>query len=209
MFKRDPSTFHSFLLKELPICNNYYGLRGKLDKIEFIRHGNKLTINITELKSGWQPYYILQVMAYGLMVSNKFAMFIIEDRKKKKRAYRLYERYVNLSVDINVTIQIFNSKKPMRWKFMEDNLMTEFAKGFCMGIMRRLNDYRQLHHRQLIYLGEVPQCKVCKGQQCYYYLDALRWQAISGSRLNRCIGVRRNYSSVQSQLYCWINYKPH
>jgi hypothetical protein len=70
-----------------------------------------------------------------------------------------------------VTIQIFNSKKPMRWKFMEDNMMTEFAKGFCMGIMRRLNDYRQLHHRQLIYLGEVPQCKVCKGQQCYYYAE--------------------------------------
>ena len=54
-------------VQEQMVCSPMLGLRGVIDLLQIKKENGHYDVTIIDLKSGWQNYYVLQLICYGMM----------------------------------------------------------------------------------------------------------------------------------------------
>ena len=152
-------------LKEVPICSPSYGLRGWIDLFffEFDKKGN-FKLDITDLKSSWKKWHILQIVTYGLIMSDPHCLIHTVQKKKveKKIPHRFYPRMTYV-LKCRLGLQNLYTGYLKLFDFIEGNQIEEKMKGIAAAVIRKRNDRRQyLLHEGYYDLTNFPLCKDCK-----------------------------------------------
>lgn len=153
--------------REFRVCSPYYGLRGILDifRIQFISDTD-LLVEIEELKSKYWKSYWKQLAIYGLILSDLKMNYVLQVKEDKRIAQRFYPINKKYRLNIKIKLTVFD-QKPIEVIWMQNDMMTEFAKGISMAVLKRCKAVRRYHNLGIRWLSEIPPCKWCKN--CSFY----------------------------------------
>jgi hypothetical protein len=180
---------HLFLGKEIILsetfcCSALYKLHGVIDKLRIhYTQDNHINITITDIKSRFSKAAILQISAYGMIMSDPDAMIgykILTPRSHKEKIImkRLYPKQpYQLSITLN--LEYYHQDKPFKpLQWMENNIITEKASGLMFGVRHNLESKKLLHRPGIYYLSEFQPCKYCQQLESKCSLYALCSKAI-------------------------------
>jgi len=144
-------------LSEVRICSRFYGLRGRIDLLKIHLTKNSFFAHIVELKSSYFKTDILQLMVYGLILSDP--EFEFSYKKDKKIIGTKILPKLPLNMNIKLELRIFGKEKGyVRW-WMVKNELTDWAKGRSLALQKRLKMYRKLHKYSIYLISDYDKSK--------------------------------------------------
>lgn len=192
-------------LAEVRLCSPVTGLRGIMDivKMQYTKD-NKLHVEIRELKTGYSPKYILQLMAYGIMFSDRNMLMYYPKKGRKKVKFMPFKIYPQGNFELNLTLHLENltTKKVLTYKYMINNVVDEGLKGIAMAVMRKASERRKYHKFGIYYLENLPPCPECKQKEDYCSL----WEICQKVNYQADRKAKQKYWGTNKML---ISSKPH
>lgn len=165
-FQRQLYNAKQIKLSEAILCSPLYGIHGYVDvlNIQFTKD-NKIYIKIDEIKPFYTKNYLLQVCAYGLILSDPNCLIgyhatTPRSKRLKRIMNHLYPK-TEFNLDISLILQFYLQKNPFEFTWMQNNNLTEVSQGIKEGLMRMRKDRLRLHKVGLYYLEHLPPCKNC------------------------------------------------
>jgi len=142
-------------LKEVMVCNNEVGIRGRVDLLTLRSFPDGIHVRITEIKHGFRPTYYLQLAAYAMIFSTRHVILHIKDKP-------FYVRPFQQKKVINVWGQFIINREPIPpIHFIHNNMATEAANGYMMAVQKRRKRFLSFHRVGLYAVDQIPYCKGC------------------------------------------------
>lgn len=156
-------------LKEFKVCSPMLGFRGFIDLLKIQIVENKVLIEISELKTGYSPLYILQLVFYGMMFSDRHLITYYQKKGRKKVRYMPFKVFPQGDLDVTILLFLENltTEKAKLSTYMQNNIVNNEIKGLVTAVMKRVKERRKYHKYGIYYLNNFPKCKNCQDSSEY------------------------------------------
>jgi len=136
-------------------------------KMRYFYPTKRFDINVIEFKSGFHKSYLLQLVAYALMLSDPNCN-IIFGQNGKTIGRKLYPEQP-FSLNIFCTLSVLRFRQNISRAFMLDNKMTPWGSRYALAIQKRAKAFRKWHKAGIYWVSEIPLCKDCRRDKCSFW----------------------------------------
>lgn len=164
-------------LKELKICSPLFSLHGIIDMVKIRYDGKNVDIWLDEIKPYYKNSHFIQMMVYGIILSDKNCNLIYEvkARAKTKIVNGAARRVIKIKkmlgkllpkdieyINIKGRVLSYNSEKESNYvDIVEKNRFTDTADGIKAFIAKTEKEYKKIMINREIDMEQVRYCKGC------------------------------------------------
>ncbi len=170
-FKRDLFKGKKIEIQEISVCSPVNGFHGIIDYfcIQF-KKPNTFNVVVGDLKPFWSSKYLLQIITYGLILSDRncrigYIKYTPKSKKKNRITHKLFPN-MNYNLNIEIGLNYYMTGKDYWVMFMKDNIIKDMD-GLVMHIQRLRKQRLRLHKQGIYFIEHYPPCKDCKQNTDY------------------------------------------